>query len=44
MIVCATRDICADLYTRIPRSGRSGVTMTCKGKVKVVYSGGPGTR
>jgi type I restriction enzyme, R subunit len=43
MIVCATRDICADLYERI-------ITLKpdwhsdedAKGKVKVVYSGGPG--
>ncbi len=40
MIVCATRDICADLYKRIIRlkpdwhSGKDD-----KGKVKVVYSG-----
>ena len=42
MIVCATREICADLYERIitlkPDWYRKGID---KGKIKVVYTGDP---
>jgi len=43
MIVCATRDICADLYARIARLRPQWCHDDIdKGRVKVVYTGGPG--
>ncbi|HUY45846.1 MAG TPA: type I restriction endonuclease subunit R [Streptosporangiaceae bacterium] len=43
MIVCATRQICADLYGQIIAIRPDwGAAADDKGKIKVVYTGGPG--